>query len=429
MPARFPYNILGEAERLAGHLRVMLLERLDLQAGIQSFTDQDEPAYRQWMESNVGALRRRHEEFEYDVEDLTGAVEEIKRRLGLGFAGEAHQSPAEIVAEVMSQVEADREARAKFLAETRRATSDAARQERYQRQHENADGDPDSDTSTPADENAGSGLVSAMASLARTSDEGEQILSDELIDMMFREFMDVLRGIDIDLMDGDEYRRARREFVDSFRHARDGDMKQFEKSIRLAGADDSADNKRAVKSAFRRLAKRLHPDHNPDLEDDENAKRLWREAGVASQSLDLPGLERIELQCILHSGEKIEDALLPQLLELREWLEVRIDDLGQYFDHIATEPAFGFATSPPPGPAVVRELREDFAFKIAALNSERGFLRAEVERLRAEPVRGGFSKTQQKPPATRTPAKPQTRKRTGGRKTARTKSDQMEFGY
>ncbi len=414
--------------QLADQLRRLLLERLDLQAGVQAFTDQDEPAYAQWIEKNFGELRRENEQLDEEVEDLTGAIEEIQRRLGLGFDHEDQQSPAEICDQVMAQIEADRQARENFKTEARRA---AAETNRARRETDRDAVDPDETTTS----DAGTGLIGALAAAAARGSGGDLALSDsdpaddddieselfggddEYIEMMFREFMYGIRGIDIDLMDADEYDRARREFIDSFRHARDGNLGDFEKAIRLAGADTSEVNKKAVKSAFRRLAKRLHPDHNPELADDEKAKCLWQEATVANQSLDLSGLDRIELQCILNSGEEITPDLMPRLIDLREWLVERVDDLNEYFDHVSRAPAFGFATSPPPSARTARDTREELQFQIATLRAERAKLRAQIDRLRGEPVRGrGRRGTRSAPPKRSKPAK------VG-------KGGQMEFGY
>lgn len=418
--------------QLADQLRRLLLERLDLQAGVQAFTDQDEPAYAQWIEENFGELRRESEQLDDEVEDLSGAIEEIRRRIGLGFDHEEQQSPAEICDEVMAQVDADRQARENFKSEARRAAAEANRARR--------ESDPDADLDETTSSDAGTGLIGALATAAARGRGGDLALSDgepaadddieselfggddEYVEMMFREFMYGIRGIDIDLMDADEYDRARREFIDSFRHARDGNLGDFEKAIRLAGADTSEVNKKAVKSAFRRLAKRLHPDHHPELANDEKAKRLWQEATVANQSLDLPGLDRIELQCILNSGEEITPDLMPRLIDLREWLVERVDDLNEYFDHVSREPAFGFATSPSPSAHATRDTREELQFQIATLRAEQANLRAQIDRLRGEPVRGGGRRGRARARSA-SPAKPSMSPGKVG------KGGQMEFGY
>jgi len=414
--------------QLAEQLRNLLLERLDLQAGVQAFTDQDEPAYARWIEKNFGRLRRKNEQLEDEVEDLAGAVEEIRQRISLGFDKEGGPSPAEICDVVLSRIESDRQARQNFKKEARRAATEANRAR--------SQSDPQAGAADePVDAAAGSGLISALAAAATRGDNSGLTLSDgtpsednienelfggddEYIEMMFREFMYGIRGIDNDLMDADEYDRARREFIDSFRHARDGNLGDFEKAIRLAGADTSEVNKKAVKSAFRRLAKRLHPDHHPELADDEKAKRLWQEATVANQSLDLPGLDRIELQCILNSGETITPDLMPRLIDLREWLVERVDDLNEYFDHASREPAFGFATNPPPSASATRDAREDLEFQIATLQAERANLHAQIDRLRREPVRGGGRRG----PGNSASAKPARPPKVG-------KGGQLEFGY
>ncbi len=160
-------------------------------------------------------------------------------------------------------------------------------------------------------------------------------------DMLFESYLSDVRGIDIDEMDDAKYEKARADFAEAMGRAAAGDKAGFEKLMLRTAADESADNVRAVKTIYRRLAKKLHPDQSGSW--DETEKRLWDEAAAAYEGLNLEDLKRIELMLCLHRGEEIPAT---RKGELRTWMQrllKAISGLEKDLREMRQHPAWGFA--------------------------------------------------------------------------------------
>ena len=86
-----------------------------------------------------------------------------------------------------------------------------------------------------------------------------------------------------------------------------------------------------IKSIFRELAKRMHPDLNPVVEDVEELKDLWNRIYIAYNRNDLKELEELEVlanAALEKLGQKGENTIIPPNLELKIMdLENEIKDI------------------------------------------------------------------------------------------------------
>jgi hypothetical protein len=162
-------------------------------------------------------------------------------------------------------------------------------------------------------------------------------MADELLD----EFLMETRGLDASDLDSEEYENVRAEFFDSLQHLADGNPAAFEKALHRIGSDRSETNLSAVKVVFRRLVKRLHPDHNGDL--DEPEKALWNEAMTAYQSNNAAALETIEVRLALLRQEDLLPGQIPALRRYRDGLTDEVEYLADELRTARQHPAWEFS--------------------------------------------------------------------------------------
>jgi len=165
-------------------------------------------------------------------------------------------------------------------------------------------------------------------------------MPEEVADFLFAQFMAGARGVDAARMDPAAYAKAKADFMATFEKAQAGDRLGFEKSLLKTGADDSEENVREVKTVYRRLAKRLHPDASGSWEESE--KNLWEEASKAYEALDLRGLHQVDLILTLERGEKVPSIRQRELRCLHDELCYRISDLTLELTELRAHPGWEF---------------------------------------------------------------------------------------
>jgi hypothetical protein len=171
-------------------------------------------------------------------------------------------------------------------------------------------------------------------------DDDDAPMPDDVADFLFGEFMAEMRGVKADKMDPTAYAKAKADFLAGLHHAKEGDKIGFEKALMKAGADESDGNVREVKAAYRRLAKRLHPDSSGSW--DEGERRLWDEASRAYQALDLGGLQRIDLMLTLERGEPVPAGQARELRRLHDKLFRTVINLGSELAELREHPGWEF---------------------------------------------------------------------------------------
>ncbi len=139
-------------------------------------------------------------------------------------------------------------------------------------------------------------------------------LPEDVMNDVFRSYMKAARGVDVREMNEKEVESAFEHFREVFRHAAEGNHAAVELSLLAVAADRSPEHVKAVNTAYRRIAKRLHPDKNVDH--DDVAAELWETLREAKIALDLTVIERVEAEWRLLRGEafaKEDEAILKRL--------------------------------------------------------------------------------------------------------------------
>jgi curved DNA-binding protein CbpA len=138
------------------------------------------------------------------------------------------------------------------------------------------------------------------------------------------------------------------------------------------GADEADDNGREVKSLYRRLAKRLHPDQTGSW--NESDQQLWEEATAAYQALDLENLRRIDLIVSLKAGEEIPSSRTKELRAHRQDLLDALAGLEAELASLRDHPGWGFAKR-----RINKAFREKISRDIEAMFQDGKSRLAEVE--------------------------------------------------
>lgn len=164
---------------------------------------------------------------------------------------------------------------------------------------------------------------------------------DDVVDLLFEIFLEEVKGIDPDELDPETHDRYRADFEATLDHAAEGDYAAFDTAMARLAASDDEESQSATKTLFRRLVRRLHPDHHPDFGEFE--KSLWNEAMKCYEQFDAEGLERIELRLQIHLGQDITPAQTPALRRYRDFLEMQLEDMLDELEEAKSHPGWGFS--------------------------------------------------------------------------------------
>ena len=273
-------------------LRALLAEIISLQSReaeqapeLERFTERDLPEFTQWLETNHSEKRKNLTKILNETEILDASFEEAE------FAFQTGRFRTEAEAVVAIEKELRRE---------------------FKNLHEKEEG----------------------GSSPRRPPE-------DLIEAMFESFLSEVKGIDPDELDKETYERYRADFAATFDHVEEGNHAAFEKAILRLAMADTADDQSAAKVVFRRLVRRLHPDHHPDFGEFEKA--LWNEAMICYELSDAEGLETIELRLQIHLREEFSPAQTPALRRYRDHLEKRLEDTLESLVDARIHPAWEFS--------------------------------------------------------------------------------------
>lgn len=273
-------------------LQALLSEITSLQARVveqsidlERFREGDLPQFTQWLETNHSEERKMLEELLKETEILSVAIDEAEFAYSMG----EFRTQAEAIVAV------EKEIRKEF---------------------------------TRLDE---------VAEAAEASGKPPE----EVVDMLFESFLSEVKGIDPDELDGETYDRYRADFAATFDHVEEGNRAAFEKAILRLAVSDNDEDHAAAKVVFRRLVRRLHPDHHHDFGDFE--KSLWNEAMKCYEIFDTTGLETIELRLQIHLRETFSPAQTPALRRYRDHLEEKLEDIRDSLEVARTHPGWEFS--------------------------------------------------------------------------------------
>ena len=359
-PKRQP-NTAERVARLTEKLRVSLATIRERRRGLHEFQNEVEPPFRQWLGKTHGDLQKRLESLNNETDRLA----ELLQLAEVSWHFREHRTKAKTLDAVEQQLRDD----------------EVAQREMARGEGEHSDSDSDSDCGGDRDVGgSGGGSGERLSDRGPTAGQGAAPFLDEipdfLIDSLLGDFLHDVRGIDIARLSAKEIEKARREFLGSFDHVANGDHDAFERSILRIGADDSEKNRSAVKKAFRRLARQVHPDHNPDFGDE--AKAIWEELQLRRDALDLDALEMLEMKWRLIRGDAFSGRDEKLLKILRERLSDEELDLDAELDQCSEHPMWGEKPTHTPPAAVRKRVRRDLKSSIATLQEEKARLERDI---------------------------------------------------
>jgi hypothetical protein len=273
-------------------LHALLSEITSLQARVveqstdlERFREGDLPQFTQWLETNHSEERKMLEELLKETEILSVAIDEAEFAYSMG----EFRTQAEAIVAV------EKEIRKEF---------------------------------TRLDE---------VAEAAEASGKPPE----EVVDILFESFLYEVKGIDPGELDGETYDRYRADFAATFDHVEEGNRAAFEKAILRLAVSDNDEDHAGAKVVFRRLVRRLHPDHHLDFGDFE--KSLWNEAMKCYEIFDTAGLETIELRLQIHLRETFSPAQTPALRRYRDRLKEKLEDIRDSLEVARTHPGWEFS--------------------------------------------------------------------------------------
>jgi hypothetical protein len=357
---------------LVGRLRKRFREIRAERARLRQFENEVVPFFETWLNSRFKKERKEVLRLEEEIDELEATIADFRR----GLLGEDEESAREAVEEILARAKSGKPLNPK-----------------------GAEGEGEEADEAPLEEPP-----------------------EEFVRTLFDEFLWQARGVSSFELDEEEAERAYEEFRKSFEHVREGNRAAFERSLLSIGADRSKENLDAVNKAYRRLAKRLHPDKNPDH--GEEAKELWERLRNAKEALDLASIESVEMEWRLLCNEEFAAEDEPRLRSFQEKLRAESGQLGDIRRDLMDHPMWGLEPRTPPK-AVEQRIRAEILEELEELRDCREELIEELEALRQS--KGGFSRRG----GVRFPFSFPFEPRTGPprKKTRKESSDQMEFPF
>ncbi len=247
---------------------------------------------------------------------------------------------------------------------------------------------------------------------------------EEMMEAMFDEFLEQTRGLSPWDLEAEEYDEAYAGFRESFKHAADGNKAAFERSLMGLLTDRSPDHVKRVNSAYRRVAKMLHPDKHSDHDDD--TKELWELLREAKEVNDLETIERIEIEWRLLRSAAFTDDETPRLKHLQYQLKEDFRDLRFMRERLTTHPMWGVA-SPKPTKAVEKIVKAGITDEIRELQFLKKMMEARLAALHRMPRQNAIRKSATKKKAT--PKKAAAKKSDPKKSAPEPGDEQLDFGF
>ncbi|MBP6600554.1 MAG: hypothetical protein KA250_02040 [Verrucomicrobiales bacterium] len=259
---------------------------------------------------------------------------------------------------------------------------------------------------------------------------------EEESDFLFRSFLEEVKGLDPETLDQETRDRYRTQFEASFEHATQGDFEAFAKSmLRLAGEDPQSDQS-AAKVVFRRLVRRLHPDHHPEF--GEREKALWNQAMACYKEFDTAGLELVELRLCILLEEKITPSQTPILRRYRDRLKFLVEEMRFEIRDATDHPAWNFSIKRK-AKASLRKMAKEFNEALTEARERLAELtslftdatRATKRRQKRSPAKSAPSSKKAKAPAKKAtkPTKKSARRATTAAAKQKPSMTQEEFSF
>jgi hypothetical protein len=206
--------------------------------------------------------------------------------------------------------------------------------------------------------------------------EAEQVDSDDKDDDAWDKMFEGGEGEDLDDEEDDELK----DFYD--RIFGGGDSAEEDDSAEARSVQGSqATNDARLKSCYRNLAKRLHPDHS-ELEEALRDKR-WHEIQEAYHQGDLEGLLRVEAICDMDEAGLSLKLGLARLRDLAAYHQSHLIPIRNALRAAKQDIAFGFSKKGP-SPKIKRETAQDLKEELYDLKEMMGHMARSAKGIRDE---------------------------------------------
>ncbi|MEO0445439.1 MAG: J domain-containing protein [Verrucomicrobiota bacterium] len=277
------------------------------------FQDKDVPEWRAWYSEHLGP-------YVEELEELQRKGDVIHRRVTatrMHMALEPSHSPAEAFREVWRREEA----------------GEPLVQDEGVPIFGMEDMDPFQEREDPFE-----GMPASVEEL------GEDPALMEMVDGVLDRMISERSGGSFGDLSEDEQGRMRAQFLETAGHLKTGNRQGMEKAMIQLFADDSSENKKRVKELYRKLAKKLHPDHHPEATERETY--FWNKVQEAYEAKCARSLEILEMRYRMDCGERPTKTDVPLLEEgIEEMREERME-LREDLREAKGDPAWEFRLKP-----------------------------------------------------------------------------------
>jgi len=318
---------------------------------VKKFESDIQPAFKSWVDTHFGAQRKMMDDLDAEIEQLQTTIIQAREAWNRG----KFDTIEEAIAHARKQAKANQDKETEF----------------------------------------------------KKSESGPNF-SEDFLDEAFAEFMDDVRGIDVDDLEEADYQKFRQEFQETVKNANSGSKDAFEKSLGLIGANDSEENVSAVKKLFRILARKIHPDRNPDF--GEEAQEIWNELNFARECLDLNTMEELHLRWRLLQKEEFLPQDEADLKEFQNVLNEELNEARQVIEAYSDHPLWGATEFKPPR-GLKNQLAREFEEEIEQRTAQRDMFERMLKELARKAAKKPSPSKKKRPKA-----KKKTTKKTPGKK-------------
>lgn len=210
----------------------------------------------------------------------------------------------------------------------------------------------------------------------------KQGIDPTILEEYFVELLTEVRGIDIDTMDDDTYWQAFEDFKQSIDKLAPGDQTGLQEALAKVGSDSSFANISAVKKAYRKVARKIHPDRNLDY--NEIAEELWIRLNIAKRTFDLDMVNRIELEWRVWQKDTFNKRETTQLKKLSKQITEELQWVKQQIKGHQSHPMWGKAPGAEPPKSFRQQIETNYQNQLEDLQEKQQSILNQIEEFRQQ---------------------------------------------